>query len=118
MTTLSDKLKPKTAQGKGRRRLENNDMLERIVREELESIYKAMRGNKRQGIPGRPLTAEEAKKIEALSRAQQNLDERKVRLQTAVLEAEAEVDDLTPEQLRQAMQDLKQKQRELEAEQS
>lgn len=98
--------------GYGRRRLDNSEMLERIVRDELEAIYKKVRGSKDK--PGQPLTVEEAKKIEALSRAQQNLDERRAKLQNAELEAEVDADDLTPEQIREAMNELRKKQQQIQ----
>jgi geranylgeranyl pyrophosphate synthase len=90
--------------GNGRKRLSNIDMMERMVRKEMESLYK--KANKKAG-PG--LTADDVKKLESLVRAQKVLDERAAALKQVDQEVEDALDELTPEQIREAMKDLRSK---------
>lgn len=110
---MSDEAQPKKVvsqhkrNGFGKRRLDNSEMFERILRVELEALYRKIQGNKKKGKPGVPLTPEEARKLESLTRAQANLDELKSVQALADAEAESEADSFSPEELRRAMNELK-----------
>lgn len=110
-TTTNSKPKQKVSNhkrvGYGRRRLDNADMLEQIVRLELEALFKKVRGNKKKGREPQHLTPEEAKTLEAITKAQGYLDKLKVQRDLATAEAEAAAEEFTPEELRRTMNELK-----------
>jgi len=104
----------KKAGGFGRRRLEDDDIFDRMVSEELRALYKKTKGDKRKGIAGQPLTEQETRKLESLIRSRQRIDAAKEKNRLSDQLAAHEAAEMTPEQIRTAMRNLAKKEQELD----
>lgn len=89
----------------GRKALTNIQKLERIVDMEVDALYK--KASDHQKGKGLGLTADDVSRLEKLIKSQAGMDERKKALAEFEEQAEEVFDDMTPEQIRAAVNDLK-----------
>lgn len=89
----------------GRKKLTNVQKLERIVDMEIDNLYK--RKVEHDKGKGSALTNDEVSRLERLIKAQAGMDERKKVLDTFEAEAEADAEQMTPEQIRSMYNELR-----------